>query len=408
LSGGPLDAGLDPAATLAALARRNADLEALAALASCVLEEPEAGAPRMLQAACAIVARTFGTTEAGVLLLDEAAGTLRPVAWHGRDAPLPAPAVLGGWPLAAEALHTGVPAASEGGPGGEGDRLPGSQKALLLVPVASRGRRRGLLVIRHARARRFSAADRSLALAMGDQLALALQHAEHHDEARRRAEELALLQDVGRTLVASLEPQAVLDAGVANLARIVDAPAAYLALLDADGRRLRIAAVAGPHPEARGLEVPNDPARGLAAAAMAQREPIHLDAAAPLTPRCAGAAGEFRFCNALSSLHCALREKPWFRWRQEYTPGGKCPEIASRSGGGPAPAGWHPDCFLKGVKRWAVCRGRSPPATSAALGASLLLPWTCERRRRVIADGAVCTSGPGRARGSPPRPPGPA
>ena len=274
LFGAQVAAALDSAGAIAALSRRTADLEALTALALCVLDEPAGGAPRMLQAACAIVARTFEVAEAGLLLLDEESGTLRPVAWHGADAPLPAPSVVATWPLGERALETAAPVGAEDA-GGE----PGAP-ALLLVPVASRARRRGLLVLRHPGPRPFSQAERTLAMAMGGELAMALQNAEHHEEARRRAEELALLQDVGRTLVASLEPQAVLEAGVANLARIVDAPAAYLTLVEPDGLSLRIAAVAGPHPEAKGTEIPNDPARSLASSAMSQREPILLEDAA--------------------------------------------------------------------------------------------------------------------------------
>jgi len=274
LFGAQVAAALDAADAMAVLARRNAELEAVTGLALSFLDEPDAGAPRRLQAACAIVARTFEVDEAGLLLLDEATRMLRPAAWHGADAPLPAPALLSSWPLAERALALGAPVA------GEDPGAGGAARSLLLVPVASRARRWGLLVLRHGGQRRFARADRTLAMAMGGGLAMALQNLEHHDEAGRRAEELALLHDVGRTLVASLEPQAVLDSGVANLARIVDAPAAYLALLEPDGLRLRIAAVAGPHPEAKGLELPFDPARSLAAAAMVAREPIQLEDAA--------------------------------------------------------------------------------------------------------------------------------
>jgi len=151
--------------------------------------------------------------------------------------------------------------------------------SLVAVPVLLRGEPLGVLIVDETTRRRaFDAADVQRVEAVANQLAVAADNARLHAETRRRAEEVGLLHEVGRSLVATLDIAQLLDAGVRNLARIVDAPDAYLALATPDGRELEIAAVAGSHVEHAGARLPLDPAGGnLPSAVFFRREPIIIE-----------------------------------------------------------------------------------------------------------------------------------
>jgi signal transduction histidine kinase len=82
---------------------------------------------------------------------------------------------------------------------------------------------------------------------------------------------------VGRSLVATLELEAVLDAGVRNLARIADAPLALLALVDPGATGLEIRAASGGPRDLLGRRVPVDGEGGLAALALDPRQPFAVE-----------------------------------------------------------------------------------------------------------------------------------
>jgi signal transduction histidine kinase len=120
---------------------------------------------------------------------------------------------------------------------------------LAAVPLVAKGEALGVLMLGRRQARGFGARELELLSSVGAQLGVALDSSRLFHEARRRAEDLAIVHEVGRSLTGTLELQQLLDHGVVNLARIVDAPDAYLFLADAAGERLEIRAVAGDHPE---------------------------------------------------------------------------------------------------------------------------------------------------------------
>ncbi len=93
----------------------------------------------------------------------------------------------------------------------------------------------------------------------------------------RRAEELGLVLEVGRSLVATLELDQVLDAGVRNLARIVDAPDAYLLLADASGTHLSVRAAAGSRPELVGTLQSLEDDQGVAPWVFRRRSPLVVE-----------------------------------------------------------------------------------------------------------------------------------
>jgi PAS domain S-box-containing protein len=130
----------------------------------------------------------------------------------------------------------------------------------------------------------------------GAQVAAALDATALLEDLRRRVEELDLLHEVGRSLVATLEPTEVLETGVRNLARIVGAPEAYLALARAGGAELEIRAVAGPRTDLLGRRfATSPPENALVSLVFDRREPIVVEDAAndprvPPDPAAPGAA----------------------------------------------------------------------------------------------------------------------
>jgi PAS domain S-box-containing protein len=220
--------------------------------------------------------QTLGGSACTILLDDVRRAELRRAASSGApigpaSVPLAAPS-LARDALAARAPLTGADS-REGAPARPGD------PALLAVPLHVRDQPVGVaLVAAGDPGRTFTPGELSRAMAIASQLAVAVDNARLYSETRRRAEELGLLHEVGRSLVATLDIEGVLDAGVRNLARMVDAPVAHLTLLTDDGAELEVRAVWGPSGVVVGSRSParGGPAR-LANLVLERREPIAVD-----------------------------------------------------------------------------------------------------------------------------------
>ena len=130
----------------------------------------------------------------------------------------------------------------------------------LAVPVISAGGTViGGLFYGHPQPGRFTEQHARMIKAVAASAAVAIDNARLYQETRRRAEQMLLVNEVGRSLVASLELDQVLDAGVRNLARIVDCPDAYLLLPNAAGTDLVLRAVAGYGRQYLGVTCPAAP-----------------------------------------------------------------------------------------------------------------------------------------------------
>jgi PAS domain S-box-containing protein len=266
--------------------RRLQDLEAVHALAQRIFGNAPGDTRALLADGCAEAARALAVRTATVLLLDGDGRALRNAAGHGL--PLPAEGLtleVDANPLAEEALRTRAPVWSEDvtrDPRSRGrGRTDVPPTSVLVVPLTGRASTRGLLFLSDDAGRRFTEAERALATALAGELAMGVENAELQAQARRRVEELDLLHEVGRSLVATLELPEVLDAGVRNLARIVDAPEAYLALVRGDAPELEIRAVAGPRSELLGRRIPTSPPQdALVSLVFDRREPIVIEDAA--------------------------------------------------------------------------------------------------------------------------------
>ncbi|HEU4385255.1 MAG TPA: GAF domain-containing protein [Anaeromyxobacteraceae bacterium] len=274
---------LDHARLFADTQRQVADLGALNQLSLSVFGSGPADAAKLLETAAGEIGRALTARSVAVLLLGTGARALRSAAGWG--APLPSEPVeipVASSSLAGQTLVTQAPVWSADTSTDPRSAMRGHAAAppmsMLLVPLTSRRAPRGVVAIAAELGRRFGEAEVALAFALATTAANALENAELHAETRRRAEELGLLLEVGRSLVATLELKQVLDAGVANLARMVGAPDAYLFLVDQSGRELEIRAAAGSFPELVGSRVPVDPPRdSLGAMVFHRREPLVLE-----------------------------------------------------------------------------------------------------------------------------------
>ena len=277
-----LGVAVESARLFADVRRRLSDLESVHALALRIFRNAPGDVHALLEDGCREASRALSTMGAVIALAADDGKVLRGVAAHGTPVPareivLPLDRDL----LAAEAMSRRAPVACEDVARDQRSALFGRPgvppMSLLAVPLTARDATRGVLFLADAPGRRFTAAEQALANALAGELAVGIENAELYSETRRRAEELGLLHEVGRSLVATLELPQVLDAGVRNLARIVDAPGAFLALLDPERPQLEVRAVAGvAGGERRPLPL-DPPEANLAALAFALREPVVVE-----------------------------------------------------------------------------------------------------------------------------------
>ncbi len=152
-------------------------------------------------------------------------------------------------------------------------------RSLVAAPLLLRDEPLGVLFVDEVGTpRRFTVPDVERVSAVANQLAVAIENARLYAEARRRAEELGLLHEVGRSLVETLDIQRLLERGIQNLARIVDAPHASLALAGPDLTWVEICAISGSHLGHLGLRLPLDPPESsLAALVFHRREPVVVE-----------------------------------------------------------------------------------------------------------------------------------
>jgi PAS domain S-box-containing protein len=259
--GGELAVGLENAELYAEARSRLSELSTVIDVARVVSSSLDL--EEVLLAGAEHLKQTLRASGCTILLDDVRRHELRRAAFRG--APIGPPTVpLAERSLARGALDARAPVSSrDGGAGGE---------AALAVPLHVRDQPVGVALIAASAGRRFSPGELSRAMAIASQLAVAVDNARLYQETRRRAEELGLLHEVGRSLVATLDIEQVLDTGVRNLARMVDVPLALLALATGDGA-LEVRAVWGGSARLIGRRVPLDDG----ASAEARRMPAAVE-----------------------------------------------------------------------------------------------------------------------------------
>jgi GAF domain-containing protein len=104
----------------------------------------------------------------------------------------------------------------------------------LAVPVMVGDCLLGVINVENAQPDAFDRTAREYLSILADQAALALENARMHAEARRRVEELALVNRIARQVNASLDLQSTLDAIVGAVAELVPCSLAEISLWDPD------------------------------------------------------------------------------------------------------------------------------------------------------------------------------
>ena len=256
---------------------RVADLEAVNALALRMFAIAPGDEQALLDMATREIVRALSARSAVVLRLD--AGGTRLEGVSGFGTPLP-PAELA-IPLARSdaarrALETQQPVCTLH----VFDRVAPGEKAppslsLLLVPLTSRRTTRALVAIADAPERRFSDAEVALASALASEAAMGMENAGLYADARRRVEDLSLINEVGRAVAGSLELDRILAEGARAVTRLVEATTCNVMLLE-DGELRWSASTLASDSVLLDLRMPLT-GRSLAAQVVRERRPIAVE-----------------------------------------------------------------------------------------------------------------------------------
>ncbi len=144
-----------------------------------------------------------------------------------------------------------------------------------LVPLRVRSRLMGTLVVAFRKSRRLPPLERVTLQGMGAHFAAATESHRLLTEVRRRADDLALIHEVGRNMVATLEMDLLMRIGVEGLALIARCPDAFLLMPDSTGQRLEIRASVHHRAELANYSLPIwPPESSLSARALHSRTPV--------------------------------------------------------------------------------------------------------------------------------------
>src|ERR1700692_3926346 len=97
----------------------------------------------------------------------------------------------------------------------------------------------GVLFLGTPDSRTFAAAELRLLLALGHQIGMAVENSYLVQQSARRTEELHMLNEIGRALSSTLDPEALFETVVSELKRLVDVNHFYIALLNPAHNEIR-------------------------------------------------------------------------------------------------------------------------------------------------------------------------
>ncbi len=281
LFGAQVSAALEAALTISQLSAQNTALVALNRLASAAATATEPRA--FFESGAQEIRRLLGCDALGLLLLSENGKSLEMVHADGLDA-------------STVERYRRVPRhttfshlAMKKGEVLVVDRALGSSATraylqslnlatVAVVPLRARSRMVGTLVVAFHQPREITPLERETLQAMGAHFAAATESHRLLNELRQRADDLVLIHEVGRNMVATLEMDLLMQIGVEGLALIANSPDAYLLMLDAEGQRLEYRASVHHHPELHGRSLPvTPPDSSLSAWALHTRAPILVE-----------------------------------------------------------------------------------------------------------------------------------
>ena len=148
-------------------------------------------------------------------------------------------------------------------------------KSSLFVPLVVGDRGIGVISLQNLdREHAFSDADVRLLTTLAGSLSVALENARLFEEIRQRNSELALIDDVRRSLAERLEMQAMFDVMGDRIQEIFDAQVVDIGVLDADAGQMSF-----PYTIERGVRIPHEPIEvmGFRRIALETREPVVIN-----------------------------------------------------------------------------------------------------------------------------------
>ncbi len=150
-----------------------------------------------------------------------------------------------------------------------------------VVPLRVSSRLVGTLLVAFRQRGGLTHLERETLQAMGTHFAAAIESHRLLTEVRRRADDLALIHEAGRNMVATVEMDTLMQIGVEGLRLIARSQDALLFLLDPKGLRLEFRASVIPRPELAGYSVPTwPPDSSISAMSIHTRTPYILEDAA--------------------------------------------------------------------------------------------------------------------------------
>ena len=208
-----------------------------------------AGALLQPEEVAEIVARQFvevlDIPEASVSLLDPSTGIMRVVAnfYVGERGKIERRVeeetfLLADYPVTARVMKTLQPVTVHASdPNADPAELAYMQanktQTLIILPLAVKGRAIGVIELEDwTKEIRLTRAQMNLAMTLANQAAVAIENARLFEEGRRRAEELAVLNELAQALTARLDVTEIVEEAYRGTARLLDAANFYVALYD--------------------------------------------------------------------------------------------------------------------------------------------------------------------------------
>ncbi|MHB8874480.1 MAG: GAF domain-containing protein [Myxococcaceae bacterium] len=132
----------------------------------------------------------------------------------------------------------------------------GTASSVAVTPLVANDRLIGTFCVVRGAGKPLGEDEVRLLESCGGQVGVAIEHARHLEDERRRVRDLALINELGGLISQHLELSDVLAVGMRHLSRITDAPNAFLMLLDRDGGPLRLVATNLDDPELADFSMP--------------------------------------------------------------------------------------------------------------------------------------------------------
>jgi len=126
-------------------------------------------------------------------------------------------------------------------PSGVSGSSPWARDCATVVGISLQAKEQtfGVLFLGTPDSRRFTAAELRLLLALGHQIGMAVENSYLVQQSARRTEELHMLNEIGRALSSTLDPEALFETILSELKRLVDVSHFYIALHDAAHNEIR-------------------------------------------------------------------------------------------------------------------------------------------------------------------------